>query len=99
MIMALSIKALEEYKEVTCIMSVSITGGIAQFGAWIIGSVNKKLFEQFIQNFCNLLAQENGEATTSTNSTEPESVKATSLIGSVIMSELKKKPVIKIKLG
>jgi carbon monoxide dehydrogenase subunit G len=96
MIMSLSLKALEERTEVTCIMSVSITGRIAQFGARMIEAVNNKLFEQFIQNFCNLLAQENGEAATGPNSPEAEPVKAASLIGSVIMSELKKKLVKKV---
>ena len=71
-------------------MEVSSTK-IFQVGARMIEAVNNKLFEQFIQNFCNLMVQENGEATTGTNSTEAEPVKATSLIGSVIISELKKK--------
>ena len=98
MIMSLSLKALEERTEVTCIMSVSITGRIAQFGARMIEAVNNKLFEKFIQNFCNLLAQENGEAATGPNLPEVEPVKAASLIGSVIMSELKKKLVKKVEL-
>jgi len=96
MIMSLRLKALEERTEVTCIMSVSITGRIAQFGARMIEAVNNKLFEQFIQNFCNLLAQENGESATGPNSPEAEPVKAATLIGSVIMSELKKKLVKKV---
>ena len=96
MIMSLSLKALKESTEVTCIMSVSITGRIAQFGARMIEAVNNKLFEQFIQNFCNLLLQENGEVATGPNSLEAEPVKAASLIGSVIISELKKKLVKKI---
>ena len=98
MIMSLSLKTLEELTEVTCIMSVSITGRIAQFGARMIEAVNNKLFERFIQNFCNLLAKENGEEATGPNSPEAEPVKAVSLIGSVIMSELKKKLVKKVEL-
>jgi hypothetical protein len=89
--MSLSLKALEKCTEVTCNMTVSITGRIAQFGARMIEAVNNKLFEQFIQNFSNLLAQENGEEDSSTNSSAAEPVKAASLVGSVIMSELKKK--------
>jgi hypothetical protein len=72
-------------------MTVSITGRIAQFGARMIEAVNNKLFDQFIQNFSNLLAQENGETDSEFISTEAEPVKAASLVGSVIMSELKKK--------
>jgi carbon monoxide dehydrogenase subunit G len=89
--MSLSLKALEGCTEVTCIMSVSITGRIAQFGARMIEAVNNKLFDQFTQNFSNLLAHENGERDVATNSMEAEPVKAASLVGSVIMSELKKK--------
>ena len=89
--MSLSLKALETNTEVTCKMTVSITGRIAQFGARMIEAVNNKLFDQFIQNFSNLLAQENGETDSEFISTEAEPVKAASLVGSVIMSELKKK--------
>ena len=89
--MSLSLRALEKHTEVTSIMSVSITGRIAQFGARMIEAVNNKLFEQFTQNFSNLLAQENGAADVGTNSPEAEPVKAASLVGSVIVSELKKK--------
>ena len=72
-------------------MSVSITGRIAQFGARMIEAVNNKLFEQFTQNFSNLLVHENGEADAGTNSLAAEPVKATSIVGSVIVSEIKKK--------
>ena len=89
--MSLSLRALEKHTEVTSIMSVSITGRIAQFGARMIEAVNNKLFEQFTQNFSNLLVQENGAADAGTNSLEAEPVKAASLVGSVIVSELKKK--------
>ncbi|MDP7582883.1 MAG: SRPBCC family protein [SAR324 cluster bacterium] len=89
--MSLSLRALEKHTEVTSIMSVSITGRIAQFGARMIEAVNNKLFEQFTQNFSSLLAQENGAADAGTNSPEAEPVKAASLVGSVIVSELKKK--------
>ena len=89
--MSLSLKALEKCTEVTCNMTVSITGRIAQFGARMIEAVNNKLFEHFIQNFSNLLAQENGVEDSGTNSSAAEPVKAASLVGSVIMSELKKK--------
>ena len=89
--MSLSLKALETGTEVTCIMSVSITGRIAQFGARMIEAVNNKLFDQFIQNFSNLLARENVETDAEFIAAEAEPVKAASLIGSVILSELKKK--------
>ena len=89
--MYLSLKALETSTEVTCVISVAITGRIAQFGARMIEAVNNKLFDQFIQNFSNLLAQENGETGTEFVAAEAEPVKAASLVGSVIMSELKKK--------
>ena len=89
--MSLSLRALEKHTEVTSIMSVSITGRIAQFGARMIEAVNNKLFEQFTQNFSNLLVHENGEADASTNSLAAEPVKAASIVGSVIVSELKKK--------
>ena len=89
--MSLSLRALEKHTEVTSNMSVSITGRIAQFGARMIEAVNNKLFEQFTQNFSNLLAKENGAAGAGTNSPEAEPVKAASLVGSVIVSELKKK--------
>jgi hypothetical protein len=45
-----------------------------------------------------LLAQKNGEVATGPNLPEAEPVKAASLIGSVIMSELKKKLVKKVEL-
>ena len=89
--MSLSLKALETGTEVTCIMSVSITGRIAQFGARMIEAVNNKLFDQFIQNFSNLLARENVETDAEFIAAEAEPVKAASLVGSVILSELKKK--------
>ena len=57
--MELSLNTHETSTEVSCIMTVSITGRIAQFGSLMIEAVNNKLFEQFIQNFSNLLTQEN----------------------------------------
>jgi hypothetical protein len=72
-------------------MTVSITGRIAQFGARMIEAVNNKMFEQFISNFTNMIEQGNGDESTAGKTREAEPVKATSLVGSVIMSELKKK--------
>jgi len=57
--MELSLNAYETFTEISCIMTVSITGRIAQFGSRMTEAVNNKLFEQFIQDFSNLLTQEN----------------------------------------
>ena len=91
MSMWLKLNALETGTEVCCRMTVSITGRIAQFGARMIEAVNNKMFEQFISNFTNMMEQENGHQVTSLRQKEVEPVKASSLVGSVIVSELKKK--------
>ena len=85
------LKGIEESTEVTSIMSISITGRIAQFGSRMIEAVNNKLFDQFTQNFSTLMANQNREADANTNLLEAEPVKAASLVGSVVLSELKKK--------
>ena len=72
-------------------MTVSITGRIAQFGARMIEALNNKIFEQFISNFTNMMEQENGDEITAGRTSEAEPVKAASLVGSVIVSELRKK--------
>ena len=72
-------------------MNVSITGRVAQFSSRMIEAVNNKLFEQFIQNFSNLLTQENERGNVDEGPSEAEPVKATSLVGSIIVSELKRK--------
>ena len=72
-------------------MSISITGRIAQFGSRMIEAVNNKLFDQFTQNFSTLMANQNREADANTILREAEPVKAASLVGSVVVSELKKK--------
>ena len=89
--MGLSLNAHETFTEISCIMTVSITGRIAQFGSRMIEAVNNKLFEQFIQNFSNLLTQENERGNVDEVSSEAEPVKAASLVGSIIVSELKRK--------
>jgi len=89
--MGLSLNAHETSTEVSCIMTVSITGRIAQFGSRMIEAVNNKLFEQFIQNFSNLLTQENERGNVDEVPSEAEPVKAASLVGSIIVSELKRK--------
>ena len=71
-------------------MAVSITGRIAQFGARMIEAVNNKMFEQFISNFTNMMEQGNGDETTAGITREAEPVKAASLVGSVVVSGLKK---------
>ena len=72
-------------------MSISITGRIAQFGSRMIEAVNNKLFDQFTQNFSTLMDNQNREADANTNLLEAEPVKTASLVGSVVLSELKKK--------
>jgi len=89
--MELSLNTHETSTEVSCIMTVSITGRIAQFGSRMIEAVNNKLFEQFIQNFSNLLTQENERGNVDEVPSEAEPVKAASLVGSIIVSELKRK--------
>jgi len=89
--LSLSLNGIEETTEVTSIMSISITGRIAQFGSRMIEAVNNKLFDQFTQNFSTLMANQNGEADANTILREAEPVKAASLVGSVVVSELKKK--------
>ena len=89
--MELSLNAHETSTEVSCIMTVSITGRIAQFGSRMIEAVNNKLFEQFIQNFSNLLTQENERGNVDEVPSEVEPVKEASLVGSIIVSELKRK--------
>jgi len=89
--LSLSLKGIEESTEVTSIMSISITGRIAQFGSRMIEAVNNKLFDQFTQNFSTLMSNQNREADANTILREAEPVKAASLVGSVVLSELKKK--------
>ena len=91
MSMWLKLNVLETGTGVCCRMTVSITGRIAQFGGRMIEAVNNKMFEQFISNFTNMMEQENGDESTAGRPRETEPVKAASLVGSVIVSELKKK--------
>ena len=89
MSMWLKLNALETGTEVCCRMTVSITGRIAQFGARMIEAVNNKMFEQFISNLSNMMEQGNKDESTVGRPSEVEPVKAASLAGSVIVSELK----------
>ena len=91
MSMWLKLNTLDTGTKVCCRMTVSITGRIAQFGVRMIEAVNYKMFEQFISNFTNMMEQENEDESTAGRPKESEPVKATSLVGSVIVSELKKK--------
>ncbi|GIT71604.1 MAG: hypothetical protein Ct9H300mP28_14180 [Pseudomonadota bacterium] len=91
MSMWLKLNALETGTEVCCRMTVSITGRIAQFGGRMIEAVNNKMFEQFISNFTKMMEQENGDESTQEGPGKQGPVKAASLVGSVIVSELKKK--------
>ena len=91
MSMWLKLNVLETGTEVCCRMTVSITGRIAQFGARMIEAVNNKMFEQFISNFTNMMEQENEDVSTAGRPREAESIKVASLVGSVILTELKKK--------
>ena len=88
--MELSLNTYETFTEISCIMTASITGRIAQFGSRMIEAVNNKLFEQFIQNFSNLLTQENERGNVVEVPSEAEPIKAPSLVGSIIVSELKR---------
>ena len=91
MSMWLKLNSLETGTEVCCRMNVSITGRIAQFGARMIEAVNNKMFEQFISNFTNMMVQGNGDGD---NTGRPKGVKPfklAPLVGSVIVSEIKKK--------
>jgi len=90
MSMWLKLNALETGTEVCCTMTVSITGRIAQFGVRMIEAVNNKMFEQFISNFTNMMEKREGNESTSGRPREAEPVKAATLVGSVILSELKK---------
>ena len=91
MSMWLKLNALETGTEVCCRMTVSITGRIAQFGARMIDAVNNKMFEQFISNFTNMMEQGNRGESTARRPRESEPVIATSIVRSVIKSELKNK--------
>ena len=72
-------------------MTVSITRRMTQFGARMIDTVNNKMFEKFISNFTNMIEQGNGDESIAEKPREAEPVKAASLVGSFIVSELKKK--------
>ena len=89
--MRIKLNELETGTDVCCRMTVSITGRIAQFGARMIEAVNNKMFEQFISNFKNMMEQQNEDERTVVINREAKPVKAASLVGSVIVSELKKK--------
>ena len=64
---------------------------MTQFGARMLDTVNNKMFEKFISNFTNMMEQGNGDESIAGKPREAEPVKAASLVGSVIVSELKKK--------
>ena len=56
----------------------------------MIEAVKNKMFEQFISNFTNMMEQGNGDESVAGRPRETEPVKAASIVGSVIVSELKK---------
>ena len=89
--MELSLNEHETFTKISCNLTVSVSGRIAQFGSRMIEAVNNNLFEQFIQNFSNLLTQENERGNVDEVPSEAEPVKAASLVGSIIVSELKRK--------
>ena len=91
MSMWLKLNALETGTDVFCRMTVSITGRIAQFGGRMVEAVNNKMFKQFISNFTNMMEQENGDEGSTGRPRKAEPIKATSLVGSVIVSEIQKK--------
>ena len=57
----------------------------------MIEAVNNKMFEQFISNFTKMMEQENGDEGTVGRPSKADPVKATSLVGSAIVSEIQKK--------
>lgn len=87
--MEVSPNTQETFTDFSCILIVSITGRIAQFGSLMIEAVNNKLFEQFIHNYSNLLTQENERGNVDQVPSALEPVKAESLAGSIIVSKLK----------
>lgn len=87
--MEVSLNTQETFTDFSCILIVSITGRIAQFGSLMIEAVNNKLFEQFIHNYSNLLTQENERGNVDEVPSAVEPVKAASLAGSIIVSKLK----------
>ena len=89
--MALKLNALETGTDVCCRMTFYIIGRIAQFEARMIEAKNNKMFEQFFNNFTNMMEQGNGGESNAGRPRESEPVKAASLVHSVIVSELKKK--------
>ena len=89
--MEVSLNTQETFTDFSCILIVSITGQIAQFGSLMIEAVNNKLFEQIIHNYSNLLTQENERGNVDEVPSEAEPVKSASLVGSIIVSELKRK--------
>ena len=91
MSMWLKLNVLDTGTEGCCRMKVSITGRIAQFGARMIDAVNNKMFEQFISNFKNMMEHGNGDESTAGRPREVKPVKVASLVGSVIVSEIKRK--------
>ena len=64
---------------------------IAKFGSHMNEAVYNKLFEQFIQNVSNLLTQENERGNVDEVPSEAEPVKAAPLVGSIVVSKLKRK--------
>ena len=89
--MELTLNSRETFTEISCIMTVSITGRIAQFGSRMIEAVNNNLFEQFIKNFSNLLAQETERGNVDEVPSKAVTNKAALLVGSIIVSEFKRK--------
>ena len=57
----------------------------------MIEAVNNKMLEQFISNFTSMMEQGNGDESNAVRPRETKPVKAASLLGSVIVSELKNK--------
>ena len=89
--MELSLNEHETFTEISCNLTVSISGRIAQFGSRMIEAVNNNLFEQFIQNFSNLLAQETERGNVDEVPSKAVPDKAALLVGSIIVSEFKRK--------
>lgn len=84
--MEIDLEALENGTQVHCSMRISITGRIAQFGARMISAVNNKMFDQFTNNFQELVAKEQaGEAFTPQ---EDNSLNAGAMVGSIVKDSI-----------
>ena len=84
--MAIDLEAKDNGTQVHCSMRISITGRIAQFGARMISAVNNKLFDQFTENFQQLLAKE--EAGEEFTPQQDNALNAGAVVGSIVKDSI-----------